>query len=83
MFGKEDFISKIEQGVLGLIKKTPDITIESLMEVMKLDKTNFFSICIINIVKDKKCLLRSPKISFVYKNSELMGKNFKSFSRPH
>jgi hypothetical protein len=39
MFGKEDFISKIEQGILDLIKKTPDITIESLMEVMKLDKT--------------------------------------------
>lgn len=39
MFGKEDFISKIEQGILDLIKKTPDITVESLMEVMKLDKT--------------------------------------------
>jgi hypothetical protein len=39
MFGKEDFISKIEEGILDLIKKTPDITIESLMEVMKLDKT--------------------------------------------
>ena len=39
MFGKEDFISKIEQGILDLIKKTPDITIEGLMEVMKLDKT--------------------------------------------
>jgi hypothetical protein len=39
MFGKEDFISKIEQGVLDLIKKTPDITIESIMDVMKLDKT--------------------------------------------
>jgi len=39
MFGKEDFISKIEEGILDLIKKTPDITVESIMEVMKLDKT--------------------------------------------
>ncbi len=39
MFGKEDFISKIEQGILDLIKKTPDITVETLAEVMKLDKT--------------------------------------------
>jgi hypothetical protein len=39
MFGKEDFISKIEEGILDLIKKTPDISIESIMEVMKLDKT--------------------------------------------
>jgi hypothetical protein len=39
MFGKEDFISKIEEGILDLIKKTPDITIQSIMDVMKLDKT--------------------------------------------
>ena len=39
MFGKEDFISKIEQGILDLIKKTPDITVDTLAEVMKLDKT--------------------------------------------
>jgi hypothetical protein len=39
MFGKEDFISKIEQGILDLIKKTPDIKIDALADILKLDKT--------------------------------------------
>jgi hypothetical protein len=39
MFGKQDFISKIEQGILDLIKKTPNISVESIMKVMSLDKT--------------------------------------------
>jgi hypothetical protein len=39
MFGKQDFISKIEQGILDLIKKTPDIKIDTLAEILKLDKT--------------------------------------------
>jgi len=37
MFGKEDFISKIEQGILDLIKKTPDIKVDALAEILKLD----------------------------------------------
>jgi len=37
MFGKEDFISKIEQGILDLIKKTPGIKVDALAEIMKLD----------------------------------------------
>lgn len=39
MFGKQDFISKLEQGVLDIIKKTPDINIEDLTKVLKVDKT--------------------------------------------
>jgi hypothetical protein len=39
MFGKQDFISKLEQGVLDIIKKTPDISIEDLTKVLKVDKT--------------------------------------------
>lgn len=39
MFGKEDFISKIEEGILDLIKKTPDIKVEAIAEIMKLDIT--------------------------------------------
>jgi hypothetical protein len=39
MFGKQDFISKLEQGVLDIIKKTPDISIDDLTKVLKVDKT--------------------------------------------
>jgi len=39
MFGKQDFISKLEQGVLDIIKKTPDINIDDLTKVLKVDKT--------------------------------------------
>lgn len=39
MFGKQDFISKLEQGILDIIKKTPDINIEDLTKVLKVDKT--------------------------------------------
>jgi hypothetical protein len=39
MFGKQDFISKLEQGILDIIKKTPEINIEDLTKVLKVDKT--------------------------------------------
>ena len=39
MFGKQDFISKLEQGILDIIKKTPDINIDDLTKVLKVDKT--------------------------------------------
>ncbi len=40
MFSKQDFaLSKIEQGVLDLIKKTPSIKAEDIQKVMRLDKT--------------------------------------------
>jgi hypothetical protein len=39
MFGKQDFISKLEQGILDIIKKTPEINIEDLIKVLKVDKT--------------------------------------------
>jgi hypothetical protein len=39
MFGKQDFISKLEQGILDIIKKTPDISIDDLTKVLKVDKT--------------------------------------------
>jgi hypothetical protein len=39
MFGKQDFISKLEQGILDIIKKTPEINIDDLTKVLKVDKT--------------------------------------------
>jgi len=39
MFGRQDFISKLEQGILDIIKKTPEINIEDLTKVLKVDKT--------------------------------------------
>jgi hypothetical protein len=39
MFGKQDFISRLEQGILDIIKKTPEINIEDLTKVLKVDKT--------------------------------------------
>lgn len=40
MFTKQDFaLTKIEQGVLDLIKKTPEITKESIGKVLRIDKT--------------------------------------------
>ena len=39
MFGKQDFISQLEQGILDIIKKTPDINIDDLTKVLKVDKT--------------------------------------------
>jgi len=40
VFGKQDFaLDKVEQGVLDLIKKTPNITVESIGKVLKIDKT--------------------------------------------
>jgi hypothetical protein len=43
MFSKEDFISKLEQGILDILRKSPDTTIESLVDIMKVDKTKIES----------------------------------------
>lgn len=39
VFSKQDFLSKLEEGVLDLIKKDPKIDIENLVKVLKVDKT--------------------------------------------
>lgn len=39
MMSKQEFLSKIEQGVLDLVKKTPDITEADLMDILQSDKT--------------------------------------------
>lgn len=43
MFSKEDFISKLEQGILDILRKSPETTIESLVDIMKVDKTKIES----------------------------------------
>ena len=39
IYSKQDFISKLDEGVLDLIKKTPKISVEDLVKILKVDKT--------------------------------------------
>jgi hypothetical protein len=43
VFSVQDFLDKLDEGILDLIKKTPKISIEDLVKILKVDKTKIES----------------------------------------